>query len=376
MTHVKEATQALRKLRFRHAADLAFRRDLLREAALYLQSGAGARHGDGWMYAKVFGLALTMAAAYAAALHASTPGGFALAYIGAVCLAMALGMNALHDAAHGALFKSARANAVVRRLVALPVGIDAGYWTARHVHVHHTYANIDGYDLDTEPNPFLRQTPFQPWSPQYRWQHRYWPVVAALSLPYLCWYSDWADRLQATKLHQLNGPVHPTGWGLFLLGKATHAALLLGLPMWALAGTPIGWGTVLGCYVVGQMLASSFLVALILGTHWAEVEFFQPPASGTLPHTWYEHSFHTACDWMPRPAWAAYWLGGLNAHLTHHLFPTYSHRHYPALARIVCRVAGQHRLPYRQLNYAQLWASQQQFLKTMGQRPAPVIATK
>ena len=64
----------------------------------------------------------------------------------------------------------------------------------------------------------------------------------------------------------------------------------------------LGWGTVLGVYLGAQLLASCFLVATILGTHWADVAFFEAPADGLLPHTWHEHAFHTAIDWHS-PGW-------------------------------------------------------------------------
>ena len=85
---MKNTTQAMPKLRFDNAPDAAFRRDLQDEAAKYLQSAGGARHADGWQYAKALGLALGMVAAYAAALLAASPALFALAYVGAVCLAI------------------------------------------------------------------------------------------------------------------------------------------------------------------------------------------------------------------------------------------------------------------------------------------------
>lgn len=362
----------LPSLRFKPAADLAFRKQLKLEADAYLLAQGQDRFGDYLVFLKAIGLAAAMGTAYAYVLTAQSSAQFIPAYVGFIILAMTLAMNSLHDAAHGAVFKAGYLNRLLMRITSIPVGIDPTYWTIRHVHFHHTYANIEGYDLDTEPNAFLRQTPFQDWHPQYRYQHLYWPIVAALSLPYLCWYSDWADRFGLTKVAG-HGKLGGAGaWLTFLLTKAAHVSLVLLLPMWALQGAGIGWGQVLGWYVLGQMIASCFLVALILGTHWAEVQFFQPGADGTMPHTWYEHTFYTACDWLPRPAWIGYWLGGLNYHLTHHLFPTTSHRHYPELAKIVQRVARQHDLLYRELNYQQLMASQQKFLKAMGQ---PVVQT-
>jgi len=361
----------LAPLRFKPASDSAFRQDLQREAQACLAARGTHRFADRWLYLKALSLAALAVLAYGLALRADSRWQFASAFVAFLFLAMMLAMNTLHDAAHGALSRSKRWNRWLMRLVSLPVGIDPDYWTIRHVHFHHTYANIDGYDLDIEPNPFLRQTPFQRWSPQYRAQHLYWPLVAALSLPYLCWYSDWADRFGKTKLAGRGNPAGWRSWLVFFAAKAAHLILVLLLPMWALHGSGIGWGTVLAAYLAGQMLASCFLVALILGTHWAEVEFFLPAADGRMPHNWYEHTFYTSCDWRPRPAWLGYWLGGLNSHLTHHMFPTYSHRHYPQLAKIVEDLARKHGLRYRALRYGELLASQQQFLKSMGRRPAP-----
>ncbi len=358
--------QKLPSLRFQPATNSAFRQALKQEADAYLAGQGKHRFADGLMFLKATCLALAIGLAYAVTLTATSTMMFAPAYVGFIILAMVLAMNTLHDAAHNALFKTAWLNRLFMRIVSVPVGIDPSYWTIRHVHFHHTYANIEGYDLDTEPNAFLRQTPFQDWHPQYRYQHLYWPLVAALSLPYLCWYSDWVDRLGLTKVAG-HSPSGWRAWLVFLSTKAAHIAVALLLPIWNLHGTGIGWGEVVLWYVLGQMMASCFLVALILGTHWAEVQFFQLGADGTMPHTWYEHTFYTACDWLPRPAWLAYWLGGLNYHLTHHLFPTTSHRHYPQLAAIVQRVARKHGLVYRTLNYRQLITSQQKFLKSMGE---------
>ncbi|MFC5475108.1 acyl-CoA desaturase [Paraherbaspirillum soli] len=363
-------TPILAPLRFKQAAESAFRQELRQEAQSYLDQRGEHRFGNGWQLVKGAFLAALAGALYWCALHADRPLQFIPAYFGFIFVAMVLAMNLLHDAAHQAVFRSAALNRLLIRIVSIPVGIDPDFWVIRHVHFHHTYANIDGYDLDIEPNPFLRQTPFQRWLPQFRYQHMYWPLIAALSLPYLCWYSDWIDRLGQTKIVAQGSRSGWPSWPLFLSAKLVHLCVVLVLPIWLLPN--IGWGQVLACYFLGLMLASCFLVAMILGTHWAEVDFFQAPADGKMPHTWLEHTFHTSCDWAPRPRWLGYWLGGLNYHLTHHLFPTYSHRHYRQLAGIIARLAVKHRLAYRELNYVQLITSQQKFLKAMGGKPSKV----
>ncbi len=117
-----------------------------------------------------------------------------------VLTGMLLNVMVFHDATHNAFFRAAWANRLVGRLMTLPLGIDPDYWRVRHVQFHHAYANVEHYDLDTEENGVLRQSPFQGWRKHMRYQHLYWPMVAALSLPYISWIFDWSDRLGKTPL--------------------------------------------------------------------------------------------------------------------------------------------------------------------------------
>ncbi len=357
--------------RFPLEADAAFRNDLRLEAQAYLTRRGDHRWADIGTALKAVTLVIAAAALYALALRAGSPGGFMASYTAFFFVATLLAINVLHDASHRALFRSIAANRWVARLASLPMGIDSDYWTARHVHYHHPFANVDGLDFDMEPNPFLRQSPFQPWAAQYRYQHLYWPLVAALSLPYINWVFDWADRLGRTPLAADQVLRGAGGWALFVASKALHFLLFVALPL-HIAGPSVGWAVVLCAYLLAQMVASCVLVAMILGTHWADVEFFERPASGEpMPHGWYSHTFRTTCDWVVRPRWLGAGLGGLNLHLTHHLFPTYCHRHYEDLQQIVKRLAHRHGLDYRALGYRELVGLQQVFLRKMGSRPVP-----
>jgi linoleoyl-CoA desaturase len=61
-------------------------------------------------------------------------------------------------------------------------------------------------------------------------------------------------------------------------------------------------------------------------------------------------------------------LGGLDLHLTHHLLPGFSNRHYPLLADQVQQLARQYEMPYRRITYSELFEAQQRFLKKMGEQ--------
>lgn len=358
--------QSRAPLKFQPAAPDALGAELRTRAAAYLHQAQDHRWADLGVFLKGGGLLAGVVLCLAAACRADSAPAFVLPYLGGCVLAMLAAMNVLHDAAHGALFRRSSWNRLVMRVCSLPLGIDTSFWTIRHVHFHHNYPNIEGKDLDIEPNAVLRQTPFHPWRGHYRFQHLYWPLVAALSLPYLNWYADWLDLFGRTPVRAQERRPSWRIWWVFGMAKAVHLGLMMVMPALLLKSHGVGWPIVAATYFGGQMLASCGLVALILGTHWADVAFYRAPVEGRMAHSWHAHAFLTSCDWQPSPRWLGHGLGGLHLHLTHHLFPTYSHRHYAALAAMVREVAQRHGLPYRCLSYPQLLRAQQRFLQAMG----------
>lgn len=358
--------KSLPALEFNHHTDKAFAQALKNSVQNYLLQRNDHRFANTTFLLKLVLLACIAYSFYFVALKAS---GFAI-YVGCYFLfmwfAMLLSMNASHDASHGSVFRKPAANRWLMAFCTIPMGTDPDYWTLRHVHFHHSYPNIQHYDLDMEPNPALRQAPFHDWSAQYRYQHYYWPLVAAISLTYLCWVSDWLDRFHQTPLKKFSYLNHKIYWLKFFLLKIAHVILLIVIPATLLS---FSLWQIIVIYLAAQMLVSSFLVLMILGTHWADVDFFQADQKNKMPHSWQRHAFLTACDWQPKPRWLNHFLGGLDLHLTHHLLPGYSNRHYPALADIIQQLSKEYDLPYRRINYTQLAKAQQNFLKKMGTKP-------
>lgn len=353
-------------IHFSTADETAFHQALLQASQDYLQKNNDHRLANKRNIVVAGGLFLLSIASYFYALSTQSSAVYIMAYSFFVILIMFLNVICQHDACHNTLFKNTRINRIVGRLVTLPLGIDPDFWRVRHVDYHHHYANIEHYDLDIEENGIFRQTPFQQWRGFMRYQHIYWPLIAALSLSWVALVFDWADRTGRTRLRENNVLSGWQGWLLFLLSKLLHLTVMIGLPL-AIAHTHgISISTILFTYLVSQMMASMLVVYLLLGTHWAETKFFTPPANHQMPHGWYQHNFMTACDWLPSPHWLWRLTGGVNYHLTHHLFPGWHHRHYPALAQIIARLANEYKMPYRCISYRQLVKSQISFLRRMG----------
>lgn len=347
--------------------DRALRSALDAAAAKWLAAQGEHRFADAGMMAKMFLLLAIGTAGYGAALLQATAPAFFACYAVFAAVCMLLAINVVHDASHNAFLRSARANRLLNRIVCIPLGLDPECWRVRHVIFHHPYVNVQGYDLDIEENGVLRQTPYQRWWPLMRWQRFYWPLVAALTFPTIVWVFDWQDRAGFTPVGARMATQGWRGWAGFLAGKAAHVALSLGLPLYFCAGK-IGAGVVFLVYFLSQSGASLLFVLLILGTHWAKGRFFEAPANGRFAHGRWAHQFLTTFDWHTTPGWIGYWLGGMNMHLTHHLFPDWSHRHYRTLGRLIGQVAPAHGIDYQVAGLRAFVIGQQRFLSSLGRR--------
>ncbi|KPX19844.1 Delta 5 fatty acid desaturase [Pseudomonas syringae pv. delphinii] len=356
--------ESLAPLSFPADGEQAFHHALKRAAHAYLADDH--RYANTRQLLTALLLTMLCGAFYVLSLMQPTAWGFVAGYSIFVLTGMLLNVMVFHDATHNTFFRAPWANRLVGRLMTLPLGIDPDYWRIRHVQFHHAYANVEHYDLDTEENGVLRQSPFQSWRGHMRYQHLYWPLIAAISLPYIAWIFDWSDRLGKTPLKAKNILPGGKGWAVFLVSKACHLLLVLVVPLMVFEGS---WTTVLLAYLSSQMLASLWVVFLLLGTHWADAEFYEPPETSLMPHGWYRHNFSTTCDWQTSPRWLHHVFGGLNFHLTHHLFPGWGHRHYPALANIIAELAPQYGMNYRCIDYRELLRQQRKFLRGMGHAP-------
>ncbi|MBC3219776.1 fatty acid desaturase family protein [Serratia fonticola] len=360
---------SLPPLSFPADGEQAFHRELKRRAHAYLSGRNDHRFADVARWVKAIVLLLLCVGFYLLSLMQQQGLAFMLCYFAFVMMGMLLNVNVNHDASHNAFARTPWVNRLAGRLVTIPLGVDPDYWRTRHVSYHHVYANVEHYDLDTEENGFFRQTPFQQWRAHMRYQHLYWPLIAALSLPYIALVFDWSDRLGKTPLATEGVLAGRKGWAVFIASKLCHIVVVLVIPLVVCQQHGIGWQTVLIAYLLSQMLASLLVVFLLLGTHWAQAEFYAVPEGGQMPQGWYRHNFATACDWETSPKWLHHLTGGLNYHLTHHLFPGWNHRHYPALAAILAELAPRYAMDYRCIGYRELLQQQQRFLRTMGQQP-------
>jgi linoleoyl-CoA desaturase len=113
-------------------------------------------------------------------------------------------------------------------------------------------------------------------------------------------------------------------------------------------------------------LSYAFIFGLI-GSHFSDEAHFQNlDANGYLPHSWSIHQLMTSVDYHAKSLWANLVFGGFNAHAAHHLFPSVSHIHYPAIFRIIEEACHEYNIPYKNLTMGQAIRAHFRYLKKMG----------
>lgn len=352
-------------MKFRSRPDPDFHRALRRAVDRYFAMTSRNRFATPGLWLK--------AALYAGALIAgwlwlmAGPSSFIGQLAAYTLLGMAsllLALNLAHDAAHNALAPSRRFNRIVFAATFGTLGVDAPLWAMRHVHSHHLYPNVNGCDADIDHNPLLRLSPNHPWRPRHRFQHLYAPLIYMLVNLHAALVQDaiYIFKRSLANLRDIRHP--PSRYVGFVLGKLAYVLLVVAAPILA---SPLPCWQVVLAYVSATAVMSLFFVVTLIGTHFAEGNAFPVLAGdGTIEGSFTSHVFSTSLDWHPTSPVALALVGGLNAHVAHHLFPAVSHVHYPAISAIVARLARRHAIAYHRTSWSGLVVAHFRHLRRLG----------
>lgn len=284
-----------------------------------------------------------------------------------------IGFNVGHDALHDAYSKKSWVNDLMGHSYTL-LGANVYNWKILHNKIHHTYTNVEGADGDLETVKFLR---FYEGKEGYRFYHRFQHLYAPFfyALTSLVWvFKKDFDHIHKPQHMLFKKPELPRGeFARLIFCKLFYLMVFIGLPalLSPLAVGSVLLGFLLLHFVQGLCLAFTFQLGhLVEGPDVIEM-----PKSGKLP-SWHvlqlqgTSNFGTLC---PLSAWL---FGGLNQQVEHHLFPKISHVHYPALSKIVKRLANKYGHPYHEhKTFFHALRSHFRLLKKLGTKPLPQEAT-
>jgi linoleoyl-CoA desaturase len=353
-----------------------FHRDLVARVDAYFERTGQARDGGRRIVAKTLVLFGLLALGWFALLFGdlSWPGVLLAATVAGLASA-GLGMSVMHDGSHGAYAATARGNRWSARVLDF-LGASSYVWRVKHVHVHHTYPNIEGADDDITLQPLARLAPGQPLHRAHRFQQLYMFFLYGFVIM-KWWLIDDFKQLAKGRLGE-HPMARPRGEEAraFWAFKVLHGVWALLIPILV-----VGWLPAVVFYVVSQFLAGIVLSLVFQLAHCVEeADFFDPATTedGELKIDFAVHQLATTVDFCPNNRFVTWYVGGLNFQAIHHLFPRISHIHYPALAPIVAQTCAEYGVAYR-VRHAMLALvrSHYRWLRRMGRGddPAPVAAT-
>lgn len=254
-----------------------------------------------------------------------------------------VGFNICHDAIHGSYSPNKHINSLFSYLFHF-VGANPYMWNLTHNIVHHTYTNISGHDEDLEIAPgLIRLSTDVPVNRLHRYQH--WYAFALYSLASISWVfrKDFKKFFQRQIGQILNKHPKIEYFNLFFF-KALYLLLFIGVPIMLIDGP--WWHVIIGFLVMHA--AQGFTMGLVFQlAHVVEgTDFPLPDSSGNIEEAWAEHQMRTTANFAGNSALAAFFLGGLNRQIEHHLFPKVCHIHYTKIGKIVKQTANEFGIPY------------------------------
>jgi len=256
-----------------------------------------------------------------------------------------VGFNVCHDAIHGSFSKSKGVNRSLSFLFNF-LGANPYVWNITHNVVHHTYTNIAGHDEDIEVAPgLIRISESDELKGFHRYQQWYaFPLYGIASL-------SWVFRKDYKKFFQIAVGSHTNKhpkieyFNLFFY-KALYYFLFLAVPMLIME---IQWYQVIIGFLILH-LAQGFTMGLVFQlAHVVEgTDFPLPDEGGNMQEAWAEHQMNTTANFATNCKFSAFFLGGLNRQIEHHLFPKICHIHYGWISKIVKTTALEHGIVYNE----------------------------
>ncbi|MFC2088663.1 fatty acid desaturase family protein [Calditrichota bacterium] len=282
-----------------------------------------------------------------------------------------IGFNIMHDGNHGSYSKNKTINRIMGYTMDF-LGSSHTLWKQKHNILHHTYTNIDGMDEDLETSGFLRLSPNQKWKPKYRLQHFYGIIIYSFLTLSLIFAGDfkkiWTGKIGKQKIKKVKFTEQ-----LFFYGfKLIYFGYVIILPLFFHSFFYVLFFFLLIHFILGLTLALVFQLA-----HTVEPNAFPVPEkqTGNIENEWAIHQVETTANFALQNKLAAWYLGGLNFQIEHHLFTNVCHIHYPEISKIVQQTSREFSINYT--TYPTLISAigaHFKFLKRLGMKPQPVLS--
>lgn len=257
-----------------------------------------------------------------------------------------IGLAIMHDANHGAYSRNKKINSFFGGLLNL-VGAYHVNWKIQHNVLHHTYTNIYGHDEDIRKT-IIRFTPKHPYFSAHKFQ-AFYAVILYMIFPFVWILSkdfEQYSRYSKDNLYPRMGRSNRKALWEIIAVKTFYWPSTLMLP---LIMSPFGWGHTLLGFFIHHFISGIILALATQPAHVGDdMEYFTPEENnGSMENSWAVHQMKTTANFSEKSRIMAWFIGGLNFQIEHHLFPGVCHVHYKHISKIVRQTAHEFNLPYK-----------------------------
>lgn len=252
-----------------------------------------------------------------------------------------IAFNIAHDANHSALFSSRKVNNFLGNFMEL-IGVNKKMWLIGHNNEHHSYINVHEHDNNIDGHNILRLSPNDQWKKHHRFQWLYATIIYGLSTLH---YSTIRD-FKLLKKYDSNKEINSFRFvGEMLLFKLLYFSYLFIVPIFVFG---VSLKLILAYFLLGHFINGIALVFIFLTGHLTENTSYVKPIHETINKNWAVHVIQSTGDYSTNSKIMSWFIGSLNLHVAHHLFPKVCHVHYKNISPIIKAVATKHGLTYRE----------------------------
>jgi len=352
--------------RFEQRVDASsFTQALERKVDLYFRERGISKYGNVHFFIKIMvGFALWFATLMWLLSDSLTAFGVIGVYVLHGYAQLYLGLNIAHDANHKAISPSHWINRVLGYTFDL-VGLSSYMWRLMHNDSHHYFVNIRNADSALGYGNIFRISPHDKREPFHRYQHLYAPFLYCLATLDWVFAKDYRClRYPRFGNHKIKR--HASKDLAFLFAsKAFYYTYTLVLPLSMLS---VPWYVVIAGFLIMHFFLGFTLALTFQPNHFTEASSFpEPDKDGHIDNHYIRHVFENTSDYARGNPLACWFLGGLNLHAVHHMFPSVCHVHYPALTEILKSTAEEHGYAYPEnVNVLRAFFVHLKWLKLLG----------
>lgn len=357
-------------IRFQQASDSSFETELTQAVENYFLFQKHGRYATPSLWIKLIGLLFSFIAIFVSIflLKPTVPIFLFLALVLGINKA-AIGFNISHQAMHHSLSPKKWINQLMGLSFNL-VGMSHQMWHIKHNVFHHAYTNIYAYDEALKEDETFRFSKDARWKPIHRIQHIYGPIAYAVFTFFWAFWLDFEKffryRFRGVQTQKIYYSISDVliFWGT----KLYYVLVFLILPIQLL---PYSAGNLLLGFGIYHLVSSTLITHILQVEHVNDLTHeVDVSESGEISTSWLQNQLEGTSNFTAKNKAWAWFLGGVNFQIEHHLFQNVASCHLPELSKIVKQVAEKHQLAYHCFpNFKSALFSHYRQLKQYGLKP-------